>query len=154
MIVGPVASQPVAFAERVVEERGAILSLAKVRSVLAGRVAEDEIDAKAHQLLEAAIARRVQANQSVVVATDNLDAAERERYVRLAHASRRPRHLILLEARRDEVLEHENTPLGDLRRALDAGELGLEGFQTALRLSGNALAEVKRIVFQKPPQDD
>lgn len=154
MIVGPAASQPAAFAERVLEERGAALSLAKVRSLLTGRVAQEEIEAKAHELLQAAVLRRVEANQSVVVAVENFDAAERERYVRMAHAKRRPRHLILLETRRDDVLEHERAPLDELRRALDVGELGLEGFQTALRLGGSALTEVKRIVFQRPPPAD
>lgn len=154
VILGPAASQPVAFADRVLEDRGAALSLAKVRSVLAGRVADDEIEGRAHELLEAAVLRRVQANQSVVVATDNLDGAERQRFVRVAHSQRRPRHLILLETQRDRVLEHERALLDELRRALDANELGLEGFQTALRLGGSALTEVKRIVFQQPPQDD
>ena len=38
VIVGPAASEPAAFADRVVEERGAVLSLARVRTLLAGRV--------------------------------------------------------------------------------------------------------------------
>src|SRR5947209_6364821 len=71
LIVGATASQPAVFAERVVEERGAVLSLAKVRSLLAGRVADDEIEAKAQELLEAAVAKRLQANQTVVVASDS-----------------------------------------------------------------------------------
>ena len=29
-----------------------------------------------------------------------------------------------------------------------------EGFQTVLRLGGNAVTELKRIVFQAPPRDD
>jgi hypothetical protein len=41
-----------------------------------------------------------------------------------------------------------------LRRALDGGELGREGFQTVLRLGGNALTDLKRIVFRPPPRDD
>jgi hypothetical protein len=154
VILGPAAAEAGKFAERVLEERGALLSLTSVRSMLAGRVAEEELEAKANEVLQAAVLRRVGANQSVAVATDNLEPAERERYVRIAHAQRRPRHLILLEARRDEVLEDERGPLDELRRALDAGELGQEGFQTALRLSGDALTEVKRIVFQRPPRDD
>jgi hypothetical protein len=32
--------------------------------------------------------------------------------------------------------------------------VGLEGFQTALRLGGGTMAEVKRIVFQPPPRED
>ena len=76
------------------------------------------------------------------------------RITRLAHDLRRPRHLILLDAPRDQVLDSERPALDELRRSLDAGELGLEGFQTALRLGGNALTELKRIVFQPPPRDD
>jgi AAA domain-containing protein len=154
LIVGAAASQPAVFAERVLEERGVLLSLAKVRSLLAGRVAEDEIESKANELLEATVAKRLQANQTVVVATEVVDAAERERYVRLAHGHKRPRHLIMLEAQRDDVREDERASLDELRRALDAGELGREGFQTVLRLGGNALTELKRIVFQPPPRDD
>ena len=131
-----------------------MLSLAKVRSLLAGRVADRDIEAKAHELLEAAVLKRLQANQTVVVATESVGVAERERYVRLAHSHKRPRHLIMLEAQRADVREDERAPLDELRRALDAGELGLEGFQTALRLGGRALLELKRIVFQPPPRDD
>jgi len=154
LIVGSAASQPAVFAERVVEERGATLSLAKVRSLLAGRVADDEIEAKARELLEAAVLKRLQANQTVVVATESVGAAERERYVRLAHGHKRPRHLIMLDAPRADVRADERASLDELRRALDGGELGLEGFQTVLRLGGNALTDLKRIVFQPPPRDD
>lgn len=154
LIVGSAASKPSVFAERVLEDRGAALSLAKVRSLLAGRVADDEIDEKADQLLQATVVKRLQANQTVVLATDRVDAAERERYVRLAHAHKRPRHLIMLEAQRAAVRDDERAPLDELRRALDAGELGAEGFQTVLRLGGNALTELNRIVFQPPPRDD
>lgn len=154
LIVGSAAARPAAFAERVLEDRSAALSLAKVRSLLAGRVADDQMEAKANELLEAAVLKRLSANQTVVVATDNVGAAERERYVRLAHAHKRPRHLIMLEAPRAEVSADEREPLDELRRALDAGELGAEGFQTVLRLGGSTLTELKRIVFQPPPRDD
>jgi hypothetical protein len=154
VIVGAEASEPARFAERVVEERGAVLTPARVRALLAGRVAESEIDERASELLAGAVRKRLQSEQSVVLPLEGFDAAERERYVRLAHAFRRPRHLILLEAPRDKVLDNERPALDELRRSLDAGELGLEGFQTALRLGGHALAEVKRIVFQPRPRDD
>ena len=154
MIVGPAASRPAVVAERVVEERNAVLSAAKVRSLLAGRVPEDQLADKARELLDAAVLRRIQANQSVAVAIEDLDPAERERYARMAHGLRRPRHLILLEPPRDDVTDTERGPLDDLRRALDGGEIGLQGFQTALRLGGTALTELKRIVFQPPPRQD
>jgi predicted kinase len=154
IIVGAEASGPARFAERAVEERGAILAAGRVRALLAGRVAESEIEGRTSELLAAAVRKRLQSGQTVVLPLEGFDAQERERYVRLAHGLHRPRHLILLEAPREKVLDNERPALDELRRALDAGELGLEGFQTALRLGGNALAELKRIVFQPPPRDD
>jgi hypothetical protein len=154
LVVGPAASDPDGYVARVVEERSATLSLTKVRALLAGRVAKDEIEARARELLGAAAKKRLDAGQTVVVAIVGFDAAERERYVRLAHAQGRPRHLILLDTPPTQVRDDERANLGELRRALDAGELGLEGFQTALRLGGSALTELKRIVFQPPARED
>ncbi len=154
LIVGAAATEPGRFADRVVEERGAVLSLDKVRALLDGRVAADEIDARASELLDVAIQKRLKAGQSVVVAITGFDPSERERLVRLAHGERRPRHLILIETSRAQVLDEERPGLDELRRALDAGELGSEGFQTVLRLGGSSLSELKRIVFQRPPRDD
>jgi hypothetical protein len=154
VIVGAEASEPALFAERVVEERGAVLTPARVRALLAGRVAESEIEDRANELLASAVRKRLQSEQNVVLPLEGFDASQRERYVRLAHGLRRPRHLILLDASRDKVLDDERPALDELRRSLDAGELGLEGFQTALRLGGDALAELKRIVFQPRPRDD
>jgi hypothetical protein len=154
VIVGAQASEPAAFAERVVEERGATLAPARVRALLAGRVAESEIEERASELLAGAVLKRLRSEQTVVVPLEGFDAQERERYVRLAHGLRRPRHLILRDASRDKVLDDERPALDALRRSLDAGELGLEGFQTALRLGGHSLTELKRIVFQPPPRDD
>jgi hypothetical protein len=154
VIVGASASDPEGFAERVVEERGATLAPTRVRRLLAGRVAEGEIEERANELLAGAVLKRLESEQSVVLPLEGFDASERERYVRLAHGLRRPRHLILLDASRDTVLDHERPAVDELRRSLDAGELGLEGFQTALRLGGHTRAELKRIVFQPPPRDD
>ncbi len=154
LIVSSDASESGRFAERVVEERGAVLSLAKVRTLLAGRVPAQEIESRARELLDAAVLKRLGERQTIVLPLEGLDAGERERYVRLAHGSKRPRHLILLEIPRDQVPEQERATLNELRRALDSGEVGQEGFQTALRLGGGAMAELKRIVFQPPPRED
>ncbi|HUE28254.1 MAG TPA: hypothetical protein VMP89_15880 [Solirubrobacteraceae bacterium] len=154
LIVGAQAADPDRFAERIVEERGIVFSLRKVRGLLAGKVGEDQIEGKARELLDAAVAKRLASGQTVVLAIEGFDPAERDRYVRLAHANRRPRHLILLEARREQVQDEERPGLDELRRALDANELGKEGFATTLRLGGNALSELKRIVFAAPPRDD
>jgi len=154
IVVGAAASEPSQFAERVVEERGAVLSAAKVRNLLTGRVPDGDIEMQAEKLLSAAVLKRLQAGQSVVVPLEGLDAASREPYLRAAHGLRRPRHLVLLEAPRDRVQDEERPALDEVRRTLDAGELGSEGIQTALRLGGNALAELKRIVFARRPPDE
>jgi len=142
------------FIERVVEERAAVLSLDKVRALLAGRVPEADVEERAAQLLEAATQKRLQAGESVVLAADGLDAEERARFVRIAAAARRPRHLILLETSRDHVSEEDRPVLNELRRALDGGELGAAGFHTALRLGGATIDDVKRILFRPPPRDE
>lgn len=131
-----------------------MFSLGKVRELLAGRVADDQLEAKARELLQAGVQRRLEAGQTVVLAIEGFDPGEREQYVRLAHSQRRPRHLILLEASRDQVQDDERPGLDELRRALDANELGKEGFATVLRLGGNTLRELNRIVFHAPPRDD
>jgi hypothetical protein len=143
-----------AFLGRLVEDRAAVLSPSKVRGVLDGRVPEEELEERAGQLLQAAVTKRLQARQTVVLAVDDLRAEAREPFVRLAASLARPRHLILLETNRENVSEEDLGPLNELRRALDAGELGAEGFQTALRLGGGSAAEVKRILFRPPPKED
>ena len=142
------------FLARVLENQAPVLSLDKVRTLLEGRVGADEMDEKAAQLLDAAALKRFEAGDSVVLAAEGLDAAERERFVRMAHRLRRPRHVILLEVPRDRVDDDDRAPLNDLRRRLDAGQLGAEGFQTALRVGGAATSELKRVLFRPPPQDD
>jgi hypothetical protein len=154
LIVSADPQESARFAERVVEERGAVLSPAKVRGLLAGRISEDEIADRAQEVLASAVEKRLGANQTVVVIQEGLDAQTRERFVRMAHAVRRPRHLILLETPREQVPEELRATLNELRRSLDAGELGAEGFQTAMRLGGSTQEELKRIVFQPPPRED
>jgi hypothetical protein len=143
-----------AFLGRLIEDRSAVLSLEKVRGLLAGRVAAEELGERAVELLKAAVAKRLESRQTVVLAASGFDPAEREPFVRIAAAQKRPRHLILIETAREKVSEEALAPLNELRRALDAGELGNEGFQTALRLGGGSAAEVKRILFRPPPRED
>jgi hypothetical protein len=142
------------FLERLIEDRASLLSLEKVRGLLAGRVAAEELEARAEELLLAAVSKRLENRETVVLAADGLLPAEREPFVRVASSLKRPRHLILIETARDQVQEDDAAALNELRRALDTGELGVEGFQTALRLGGGSAAEVKRIVFRPPPRED
>jgi predicted kinase len=153
VIVSPSAAERDRFAERLIDKR-TLLSLDKVRALLAGRAAEEEIANRAPEILDAAVLKRLEANETVTIAAEGLEADERERYVRMAARAKRPRHLILLEASRDDVHEDDHTVLNQLRRRLDAGELGAEGFQTALRVGGESVWELKRIVFQHPPRDE
>ena len=142
------------FAGGMIQERGALLSMNKVRALIAGRVAEDEAEDKAAELLDSAVQKRLTAGETVVVVAEGLEPEARERYVRAAAALRRPRHLMLLETAKEHVEEEDRAPLNELRRALDAGELGQEGFQTAVRLSAGALKEIKAIWFRPAPRED
>jgi predicted kinase len=142
------------FLDRLIEDRASLLSLDKVRGLLAGRVQDQELDERAAELLLAAVSKRLENKETVVLGADGLAADERERFVRIAAALKRPRHLILLETAREHVAEEDLGALNELRRALDAGELGTEGFQTALRLGGGTASEVKRILFRPPPREE
>jgi predicted kinase len=154
MIVSASPPERDRFAQRVIEDRASLLSLGKVRGLLAGKVPEEQIDARASELLDAAVTKRLGANETVVIVAESLEPEERERFVRMAAQLKRPRHLILLEAARDQVQEEDRAALNELRRALDAGELGGQGFHTALRLGGGSVSELKRILFRPAPRDD
>jgi hypothetical protein len=154
VIVSASAPEREAFVARLIEDRASLLSLAKVRGLLSGKVAEEELEGRAQELLAAAVSKRLQNRETVVLVADGVGAEEREPFVRIAAALKRPRHLILLEVARDQVSEEDLPTLNALRRALDAGELGEEGFQTALRLGGGTASEVKRILFRPPPRED
>jgi hypothetical protein len=154
IVLGAAREERDAFLARLIEDRASLLSSAKVHGVLAGRVAEEELHERAEELMRAAVAKRLQNRETVVLALDGLDPDSREPYVRLAAGLKRPRHLILLETSRDRVPEEDLAPLNELRRALDAGDLGAEGFQTALRLGGGTAEEVKRILFRPPPREE
>jgi hypothetical protein len=153
VVVAPSKADRDRFLQRVLENQGPLLSADKVRALLEGRVAAEEAEERGAQLLEAAVVKRLEAGESVVLGTDGLAPEEREPFVRAAHRLRRPRHLILLEAPRDQVADDDRAPLNDLRKRLDSGGLGAEGFQTALRLGGATTSEVKRVIFRPPPED-
>lgn len=143
-----------AFLSRVIEDRAAVFTPAKVRRLLEGRVSEDELDERAAQLLETAVRKRLDARQTVVLGPAGLGREEREPFVRIAAELGRPRHLLLLETARERVREEDAAALNELRRALDAGDLGAEGFQTALRLSEGSAAQVRRLAFRAIARED
>src|SRR3982750_1727744 len=67
LIASPSVAQRDAFAERLITTRGALLSLEKVRTLLSGRVGDDELDVRAQELLDATISKRLGVNETVVV---------------------------------------------------------------------------------------
>ena len=153
MIASPTPAERDRLAERL-DSRASLMSLDRVRGLLAGQVAEEDVDERARAVLDAAVLKRLEGNDTVVLGLEGFDAEEREPYVRMAARFRRPRHLVLIDASREGVDEQDRAALNELRRRLDAGELGAEGFQTALRLGGGSLGELKRILFRPPPRDD
>ena len=154
LIVSPSLTERDRFTQGLIDKRTTLLSLGKVRVLLTGRVPEEEIPQRAEEVLDAAVLKRLEDNETVVLTADGLGADERERYVRMASRFKRPCHLILIDPSRDAVQDEDRAALNELRRRLDAGELGAEGFRTALRLSGGNLTELKRIVFAHPPRDE
>jgi hypothetical protein len=143
-----------AFVNRLVQNKGAVFSMSKVRSLLEGRVGEAELEARVQELLINAVAKRLESGETVVLVAESLDAEEREPFVRLAAAAGRPRHLVLFEPAGVDLDDDGRAALSDLRRRLTASELGQEGFQTSLRLAGSTIGEVKRLDFQRPSRDD
>jgi hypothetical protein len=151
-----VSSSPEArdvFAQRMIEQKNALMSLDKVRGLLAGRVPDEDVETRAQELLDAAVAKRLEAGETVVL-TIGPSPEERERFVNVAGSFRRPRHLILIEAGREQTSDEDRPAVNELRRRLDAGELGGDGFHSSLRLGGEAVSELKRLVFRPEPRDD
>ena len=132
-----------ASSARVIDEQSSILSAEKVRTLLRGKVPDADLEAKAAQLLDAAITKRLAAGESVTVPLETMEAAERERFVRLAAAHRRPRHLVLVEVAKDAVAGGGREPLGELRprstRATRPG--GLHDLAAPRRPSGRRAQE-------------
>jgi predicted kinase len=154
VIASPSARARHDFVERLIETKAAVLSQEKVTALLEGKVPEDQLAEQAATLLQAAAKKRLDAGETVVIPTQGLDPEERETYVRLAAANRRPRHLILIEPAKGEVEDEDRLRLNELRTKLDSGQLGQEGFQSALRLGGGSVSELKRLVFRPAPKDD
>ena len=124
LLVGADAPTVEALGARVLEDPSSLLSLAKLRGMLEGRVPEGEVDEKARALLDATAAKRLASGQTVVIALESLDAIERERYVRAALPHRRPRHLILVETGKANVAEEDRA---DARRAADRARRRRDG---------------------------
>ena len=76
LIVSPSIAERDRFAERLIEDRASYFSLAKVRTLITGRVPDDVLDDKAAELLLAAVTKRLQSGETVVVALEGLGAEE------------------------------------------------------------------------------
>jgi hypothetical protein len=151
LVASPDRDQAERYLTGVLEDRSALLSTAKVRRLLEGRVDADKLDDQAATVLESAVLKRLNGGDAVVLILDGFEAEERDYWLRKAAPLRRPRHLVLLDG---SAGDEDKGPLGDLRNKLMAGELGDEGFHTAIRLGGSAAAEVNRLLFRAPPRDE
>jgi hypothetical protein len=152
LVAGPDPTASERFLSRVVEDKGALLSPGRVRRLIAGRVPEDQLESQAAAVLDATVNKRLAAGDAVVLVMEGFVPEAREALVRAAAALRRPRHLILLEGQASD--EEDRGALDELRRALIAGELGEEGFHTAIRLGGKSADEVNRLLFRAPQRDE
>lgn len=151
VVVGGTTEQREQFADKRVEEKSAVLSATRVRKLIEGRVDADQLDAAVDKVLDATVAKRLGSDGSIVVLVDDLTPESRARFVLPAAKLRRPRHLVFLDAPGEA---EDKETLNALRRAVQDGGMGEEGFMTALRLSGKAIEELKRVVFRPPPADD
>jgi len=151
LVAAPDATAGERYMSSVLEDRSTLITRARVRRLLTGRVPEDALDAQVETVLESAVGKRLNEGEATVLLLSGFDPEEREEWLRAAAAKRRPRHLILLDGAADEA---DRGALGELRKALMAGGLGDEGFHTAIRLGGSSAAEVKRLVFRAPPRDN
>jgi hypothetical protein len=139
------------FLDRLIEDKNSVLTLDKVRALLAGRVAEDQVEEKAAELLHAAVKRRLTAGDTVVVGLETLAPEEREPILRTATELKRPRHVVFLDTK---VKDEDRAEHDALRKGLEAGDLGAEGVQTAMRLGGSAITDLRIIVFRRAPKQD
>ena len=143
------------FTARVIDEQSAVLSADKVRGLLRGQGPGRPARG---QGAGAAGRRRVQALRR---RADRRGPARGRWPPRSASAScgsprRTAGRAISCSSRcpRTPSPTRTRSSLGELRTALNAGELGQEGFMTSLRLGGHVIEELKKIVFAPPPADD
>src|SRR3954468_11433781 len=54
------------FVNRMVQNKGALLSMGKVRTLLEGRVAAEELDSRAQELLMNAVTKRLESSETVL----------------------------------------------------------------------------------------
>lgn len=151
MVVSASAIERDRFTDRLIEDKNSVLSRDKVRTLLAGRVPEDQVEEKSEELLLAAIRRRLTAGDTTVVGLETLTPEEREPILRMATELKRPRHVIFLDTK---VADEARAEHDALRKGLDAGDLGAEGVQTAMRLGGSAITDLRIIVFRRAPKQD
>ena len=101
-------------------------------------------------------------HQVVVIEADTLDEAARREFVQLAQQTKHSAHLIVLDAKKEDCVVAEAKtaePCGDksldaqiheltgLRKHIQRGEMGQEGFSSALLLTKSVAPQVRNIVL-------
>src|SRR3954469_21063934 len=78
VVASSAPAEAAAFVNRLVQQKSALFSMAKVRTLLAGRVGPEELEARAQELLTGAVAKRLESGETVVFLAETLDADERD----------------------------------------------------------------------------
>src|SRR3954452_20141605 len=95
VLVSSAPDEAESFVNRLVQQKGVLFSMNKVRTLLQGRVGDEELETRAQELLRNAVAKRLESSETVVVVPETLAPEKREPFVRLASTAGRPRHIIL-----------------------------------------------------------
>src|SRR5689334_18913064 len=74
VVASSAPDQAEAFVNRLVQQKGALFSTNKVRTLLEGRVPDEELEDRARELLTNAIVKRLESSETVLIVADTLDA--------------------------------------------------------------------------------
>lgn len=153
LLIGAAGSGKSSLAVRLFSAE-AILSSDALRGQVSGDPANQRATAQAFRILHAQATRRLAAGRLTVVDATNIGRAARRPLCRVATLHRRPAIALVLDlpaavclqrnaARSDRVVPESvvQRQLGELRRALERGDLTAEGFDQLVVLTDSAAVD-------------
>jgi len=162
LLVGAAGSGKTSLAARLFPPE-AVLSSDALRAELSGDPANQAVSRLAFQLLHGRAESRLAAGRLTVVDATNVTAAARRPLRRLAARHGRPVIAVVLDLPPATCLERNARrpgravpepavlrQLADLRRAVDRGELGAEGFDELVILTESASVDGTTVGLTKP----
>lgn len=168
IVTGPSGAGKSSWAQRLFPQ-GSVLSLEKMRELISGDAHDEEVTPKAQELLQTVIRKRLEARRTVVITMAALTPEERIEWVALAQEAKRSAHLVVLDATKEncvnaqteasqptpeDVIENEVANLAVTRKSLVKGELGQEGFSSAILLTQPVASKVKKITLGRLKTDE